>query len=238
MSELEAGREMYAWARDLFPVRRSLTGDGVRRTLQYLGDLLPELVIREVPSGTECFGWTVPDEWNIRDAFLLDEAGRRIIDFQAHNLHVVGYSEAVDKVLGLEELQAHLHSLPEQPDAIPYVPSYYKRYWGFCLTHAQRLTLTEQRYRAVIDSTLQPGHMSYGEVFLPGETDGTILLSTYVCHPSMANNELSGPVLATAMGRLLRRERRRCSYLILVLPETIGAIYYLSRHLPELKKRL
>jgi aminopeptidase-like protein len=222
----------------LFPICRSLTGNGVRQTLHYLGTLLPELVEYEVPSGTECFGWTVPDEWNIRDACLLDEAGRRVIDFQAHNLHVMGYSEPVDKVLGLDELQAHLHSLPDQPDAIPYVTSYYKRAWGFCLTHAQRMTLTEQRYRAVIDSTLQPGHMSYGEAFLPGESDRTILLSTYVCHPSMGNNELSGPVLAAALGRRLRRERRRYSYRILFLPETLGSVYYLYKHLPELRKNL
>ena len=238
MSTLETGQEMYAWAQDLFPICRSLTGDGVRKTLQYLGDLLPEMAAYEVPSGQECFDWTIPQEWNIRDAYVLDESGRRIIDFQTHTLHVVGYSEPVDTILSLEELQAHLHSLPDQPDAIPYVTSYYKRDWGFCLTHAQRMTLTEQRYHAVIDATLQPGHMSYGEVFLPGESDRTILLSTYVCHPSMCNNELSGPVLATALGRWLRRERRRYSYLILFLPETIGAIYYLHSHLPELKKNL
>jgi aminopeptidase-like protein len=238
MCTLDIGQEMYAWARDLFPICRSLTGNGVRRTLHYLGKLLPELVEYEVPSGTECFGWTVPDEWNIRDACLLDEAGRRVIDFQKHNLHVVGYSEPVDKILGLQELQEHLHSLPDQPEAVPYVTSYYKRTWGFCLTHAQRMSLTEQRYRAVIDATLQPGHMSYGEVFLPGESGRTILLSTYICHPSMANNELSGPVLAAALGRRLRREKRRHSYLILFLPETIGAIYYLYKHLPELKKEV
>lgn len=238
MENADAGREMFGWARELFPVCRSLTGDGVRRTLSRIAELLPGLVVREVPSGTTCFDWTVPDEWNIRDAYVLDESGRKVIDFQRHNLHVVGYSEPVDTILGLGELQEHLHSLPGQPTAVPYVTSYYKRNWGFCLAHRDRVLLKPGKYRAVIDSTLAPGHMTYGEFFLPGESEETILLSTYICHPSMANNELSGPVLAAALAGERRKKRRRFSYLVLFLPETIGAIYYLSRHLEELRARV
>lgn len=236
MTLLAQGRQMYQWIERVFPLCRSLTGHGTRQTLLSLQETLPELQIHEVPSGTPCFDWTVPDEWNIREAWVCNEAGEKIIDFAANNLHVMGYSEPVDKVVDLAELDEHLHSLPKQPDAIPYVTSYYRRNWGFCCTHALRQSLTEQKYRVHIDSTLVPGHMTYATAFFPGKSEETIMLSTYTCHPSMANNELSGPALQTVLGCWIKKQPRRYSYLLLYAPETIGTLYYLSKNLERLQR--
>ncbi|HZJ02595.1 MAG TPA: DUF4910 domain-containing protein [Thermoleophilia bacterium] len=233
----DAGQEMYQLLAELFPIPRSLTGDGVRQTLQILQRSIP-LNVHEVPSGTRVFDWTIPDEWNIRNAYILDEHNERVVDFHENNLHVVGYSVPVDRVMSLEELQPHLHSLEYQPDAIPYVTSYYSKRWGFCLSHRQRQSLREGQYRVVIDSDLRPGFLTYGELLIPGANREEVLISTYVCHPSMANNELSGPVVTTMLSRWIAGRPRRYSYRIVFIPETIGSLTYLSRHLDELKRNV
>lgn len=236
-SDTVLGDVMHKWAADLFKVCRSLTGPGVRESLSYLTNLLPDLTTHGVSTGTKAFDWAVPEEWTIREAYIEDESGRRLVDFNENNLHVVGYSIPTDLWMDLEELDAHLHSLPEQPDAIPYVTSYYSRRWGFCLTHKVRQLMKAGRYRAYIDSDLKPGIMNYGELIIEGDTEDEILLSTYICHPSMANNELSGPVVTTALAQWLTSlESTRYTYRIIFVPETIGSVLYLSRHFQHLQK--
>jgi aminopeptidase-like protein len=231
------GEAMIGLLRRLWPICRSITGDGVRQTLGILREWLPQLEVHEVPTGTRCFDWTVPPEWNIRDAQLTGPDGATIVSLRENNLHVVGYSAPVDRVLTLDELQPHLHSIPGEPEAIPYVTSYYRETWGFCMAHAVRERLQPGSYHALIDSSLESGSMTYGELVLPGADSREVLLSTYICHPSMANNELSGPCVTARLATWLAASARRFTYRIVFVPETIGAICYISRNLEHLRAK-
>ena len=234
------GELIYSWAKDLFPICRSITGPGVRETLSYIKRIIPELEIHEIKTGTKVFDWEIPNEWIIRDAFILDEAGNKIIDFKKNNLHVVNYSEPVDKFLNLDELNAHLYSLPDQPTAIPYITSYYEKRWGFCINEDFRKSLKPGSYQAYIDSDIRPGVLNYADVIIPGQSDKEIFFSTYICHPSMANNELSGPVVATALIKWLTsfKEKPRYTYRFIFVPETIGSITYLAKNIDYLKEHV
>ena len=232
------GQEILDFAKIIFPINRSLTGEGVRETFRHIEEHLPGLTVHAVPSGTEAFDWVVPNEWEITEAYIEDSSGKRLVDFANSNLHVVGYSTAVDVSLSLDELQEHLHSLPDKPEAIPYVTSYYSDRWGFCLTHLQRMALVPDTYRAVIRSRKFQGVMNYAELIIPGESSKEVFLSTYICHPSMANNEVSGPSVLTFVAKWLQSAPRHFTYRLVFLPETIGAIYYLSQHLEHLRQHV
>ncbi len=230
---------MYSWASDLFPINRSLTGKGVRETLNYIRSELPQLELYEVPTGTAAYDWNVPKEWDISAGWIADLNGNKLIDFCVSNLHVMGYSTPVNSVLTRLELDPHLHSLPEQPNAIPYVTSYYAQNWGFCLSQEQRDNLGDGPFHVFIDSKLFEGSMTYGELLVPGQTSEEILYSTYVCHPSLANNELSGPVVSMALAKHIQSlNYRKYTYRFLFTVETIGSIYYISKNIDKLKQNL
>ena len=229
---------MHDFVRALFPITRSLTGPGTRETLRVIKQHLPDLTIKEVPSGTRAYDWEVPDEWTIRSAKLIGPDGEPVVDFAKNNLHVVGYSIPIDGIFTLDELKPHIYSRPDMPDAIPYVTSYYNRHWGFCMNQRQRDRLKPGNYRAIIDADLKPGSLTYGELIIPGETKEEVFFSTYVCHPSMANNELSGPAVTTWIAKWVNAAPRRFTYRFVFIPETIGSIVYLSKHLDHLKSNV
>jgi aminopeptidase-like protein len=228
------GESMHTFMRELFPICRSITGDGVRETLAAVGRRIP-LELHEVPSGAEVLDWTVPEEWNIKDAYIAKD-GRRVVDFRKSNLHVVSYSEPVRAVMPLTELRQHLHALPKHPEWIPYRTSYYSRAWGFCLSQRQLDGLEGGDYEVVIDSTLEPGSLTYGECFLPGDREDEVLLTTHVCHPSLANDNLSGITLLTEIGSRLQDVPRSLSYRLLFIPGTIGSITWLARNEARVSK--
>lgn len=233
------GKQMYGIAGELFPICRSITGDGVRQTLQILKRIIPQMDIIEVPSGTQAFDWEVPKEWNISEGYIEDSAGVRVVDFKNNNLHIMGYSTPVDAYMPLEELKKYIYTEESQPTVIPYVTSYYKERFGFCMSEEQKNSLPEDTYHMVIRSELKQGSMTYGEVVIPGESKEEIFFSTYICHPSMANNECSGPALAAYLAKCLtQREDRRYTYRIVFVPETIGSIYYLSKNKDDLKSHM
>lgn len=230
------GRQIHDLCAQLFKINRSITGDGVRETLNALKKFIPDLTITEVPTGTSVFDWTIPKEWRVNDAYIISPNGNKICSFKENNLHLVGYSTPIHTKLNLSELQNNLHSLPDQPTAIPYVTSYYQERWGFCLTQQQRNSLDDGEYEVFIDSELFAGSLTYGELLIKGETDKEIFISTYICHPSMANNELSGPTVATFIANWLSsRPNNRYSYRFVFIPETIGSIAYLSTNKDHLK---
>ncbi len=223
------GAEAMAIMADLFPLPRSITGDGVRQTLDRLGKIA-ELQRHEVPSGTPVFDWLVPNEWNLHQAYIADARGKRVVDVANSSLHVVGYSVPVRCTLPLHALQAHLHSLPEHPDWIPYRTSYYKESWGFCLRHAERERLAPGDYTVVIDATLRPGHLSYAQCVVPGSGPGAALVYTHTCHPALANDNLSGMALAALLARTLRAQQPRLTWHFVFAPGTIGSLTWLSRN--------
>jgi aminopeptidase-like protein len=225
----EAGEEMYRLIAALYPLCRSITGDGVRETLRHVQRHIP-LAIHEVPSGTRVFDWTVPREWNIRDAYIKNGKGERIVDFQHSNLHVVSYSRPIHETMPLARLLQHLFSDPAHPDWIPYRTSYYQENWGFCISHNQLLALPEGDYEVCIDSTLEDGALTYGEFFVPGRSSDTVLISCHICHPSLCNDNLSGIAVATMLGRWLAGQTPRYSYCFLFIPGTIGSITWLARN--------
>ena len=230
----QAGELMYRLAERLYPICRSITGNGVRETLSILNEFIP-VTITEVPTGTKVLDWEIPDEWNIRDAWVKNENGQKIIDFKKLNLHALNYSVPVDKRITLNELKKHLYTIPEYPDWIPYRTSYYNRQWGFCMAHSQFENLPDGDYQVKIDADLKPGSLTYGEVFIPGKTREEVLFSCHVCHPSLCNDNLSGIVLATKLASILTKEKLAYSYRFLFIPGTIGSITWLSRNESNLR---
>ena len=233
------GTAMYDLAKRIFPVYRSITGNGVRTTLKILQEICSELQIQEIESGKRVFDWTIPKEWQIEEAYIENEAGMRMIDFNKNNLHVVGYSTPVDRWVEREELFSYLYTQPDQPDAIPYVTSYYAERYGFCMTEDMKNRLEPGRYHMVIKSRLFSGCMNWGELLLKGDTEDEVCFSTNICHPGLGNNETSGPVVLIHLAKWLSSmKHRKYTYRFLFLPETIGSIAYISQHLEYMQNHI
>jgi aminopeptidase-like protein len=230
------GESLHAFIRELYPLCRSISGEGLRQTLRLIQNRIP-ITVHEVPTGTPVLDWDIPNEWNIRGARIETADGRTIMDFRDHSLHVVNYSGPIDAVVTRAELARHVHTLPDQPDLIPYRTGYFSNDWGFCLSHKQWQSMRDDHYRVVIDSTLAPGSVSYGELFIPGVESGEVLISVHCCHPSLANDNLTGIAIATELARFVsQQKRRRLGYRFLFIPGTIGSIAWLARNEAAVKR--
>lgn len=234
INKKESGDDLYNLICRLYPICRSITGDGVRESLRIIREYIP-LHIKEVASGTKVFDWTIPEEWNIRDAYIKNSDGEKIIDFKKLNLHVLNYSIPVDDTISLDELKAHLHSIPENPEWVPYRTSYHNKNWGFCMSHNQMLSLKEGRYEVKIDSDLKPGSLTYGEYYIKGDTTEEVLFSCHICHPSLCDDNLSGIAIAALLARELSKLNLKYSYRFLFIPGTIGSITWLSLNEDKIK---
>ena len=233
------GKNIYKFAQELWPINRSITGKGTKETLKLIKQHLPQLKINSVPSGTNVFDWIIPKEWDVKEAYVITPSGEKICDFSKNNLHLVGYSIPFEGEISFDELKKHLYTLPDQPNAIPYITSYYEERWGFCLSQEQFDTLENGSYKVIIKSTLFDGELNYGELLIKGKSDKEIFLSTYICHPSMANNELSGPTVVTFLAKWLQEiNETDFSYRIIFIPETIGSITYLSKNYKDMKNKI
>lgn len=233
------GKDIYNFAKELWPINRSITGEGVRETLREISNHLPSLEIKSVPSGTKVFDWIIPKEWFVKEAYIITPEGKRICDFKDNNLHLVGYSMPFEGEVSFDELKRHLYTYPGLPEAVPYVTSYYKERWGFCLSQDQLNTLGNGTYKVVIKASLFDGELNYGELLIKGKSDKEIFLSTYICHPSMANNELSGPTVVTFIAKWLQEIKEpNFSYRVIFVPETIGSITYLSINYKKMKNKI
>lgn len=234
------GEQMYELMSELFPICRSITGNGVRETLKIIQKHIP-LNIQEIPTGTSVFDWMIPKEWNIHDAYVINPSGKKIIDFKKSNIHILNYSIPIRKKISLTELKTHLHTLPDQPNVIPYLTSYYNEEWGFCMKHQEFLNLPDGEYEVVIDSNLKNGSLTYGEFFIEGKTKEEFVITCYVCHPSLANDNLSGTVLVTFLAKQLAKIKPYHSFRFLFIPETIGAItwlYFNEKNISRIKHGL
>tara|TARA_A100001011_G_scaffold222705_2_gene230663 strand:+ start:746 stop:2029 length:1284 start_codon:yes stop_codon:yes gene_type:complete len=232
-------KKLFNWAKDIFPIYRSITGEGVRQTLRYLKTKVPSLKIKSVPSGKKVFGWKIPLEWSVIEAYIKNKKGKKVVDFKKNNLHLVSYSGPINKKIRLNDLKKRLYFLKNQPSAIPYITSYYSKHWGFCLSFNQFKKLREDKYNVVIKSKFKKGFLNYGEVIIPGKTKKEILITTNICHPSMGNNETSGIVVTTALAQWISKiKNRRYTYRILFIPETIGSIAYIHSNKNKLKKNV
>lgn len=230
-----SGDEIYGWLSRLFPLNRTLAGPDTRKTLDFLTSVVPNIVIKSIDSGTKVFDWEVPKEWHVREAYVENSLGERVIDYKNNNLHLIGYSKSFSKTLEYEELSQNLYSLPDQPDFIPYITSYYSENWGFCISEKQKGQLGPGPYKVLIDTFFQEGELNYGELLVPGRNVDEVLISTYICHPSMANDNLSGVAVSLALAKWLTLQKNlEFSYRVVFLPETIGSLVYIHENLEDL----